>query len=62
MIGPANAAVAKVKDIYKKVIYFKHADYKELVQIKNVLEQFVSRHREFANIIIQFDFNPMSGF
>ena len=62
MVGPANATVAKVKDIYKKVIYFKHADYGELVQIKNVLEQFVSRHREFANIVIQFDFNPMSGF
>lgn len=62
MIGPANAAVAKVKDIYRKVIYFKHADYGELVNIKNVLEQFISRHREFANIAVQFDFNPMGGF
>lgn len=62
IIGPANAAVAKVKDIYKKVIYFKHADYQELVRVKDVLEQFVSRHREFANVTIQFDFNPMNGF
>lgn len=61
-IGPADAAVAKVKDIYKKVIYFKHANYQELVKIKDALEQFISRHREFANIIVQFDFNPMSGF
>lgn len=62
LIGPANAAVAKVKDIYKRVIYFKHADYQELVKIKDVLEQFVSSHREFANVIVQFDFNPMNGF
>ncbi len=62
VIGPANAAVAKVKDIYKKVIYFKHEDYQELVKIKDVLEKFVSSHREFASVTIQFDFNPMNGF
>ncbi|MCI9136843.1 MAG: primosomal protein N' [Lachnospiraceae bacterium] len=62
VLGPADASVAKVKDIYKKVIYFKHADYQELVRIKDVLEQFVNGHREFAKVIIQFDFNPMNGF
>ncbi len=62
IIGPANATVAKVKDIYKKVIYFKHADYQELVRLKDVLEQFVSNHPEFSHITIQFDFNPMNGF
>ncbi len=62
VIGPANATVAKVKDIYKKVIYFKHEDYQELVKIKDVLEKFVNSHREFAKVTIQFDFNPMNGF
>lgn len=62
VIGPANAPVAKVKDIYKKVIYFKHEDYQELVKIKDVLEKFVNSHREFASVTIQFDFNPMNGF
>lgn len=61
-IGPADAAVAKVKDIYKKVIYFKSGDYSQLVKVKDALEIFVNRHREFANVVIQFDFNPMSGF
>ncbi len=62
MIGPADAAVAKVNDIYKKVIYFKHKDYSMLVRIKNALEEFVGKHREFQNVTIQFDFNPMNGF
>lgn len=61
-VGPADPAVAKVKDIYKKVIYFKSKDYSQLVKIKDALELFVSRHREFANVVIQFDFNPMNGF
>ncbi len=62
MIGPADAAVGKVKDIYRKVLYFKHADYDVLVQIKDVLELFIGSHREFGNVIIQFDFDPMNGF
>lgn len=62
MIGPAEASVAKVKDIYRKVLYFKHEDYSVLVQIKDVLEQFVNRHREFRDVVIQFDFDPMNGF
>lgn len=62
LVGPANAPVAKVKDIYKKVIYFKHKEYQELVNIKDVLEAFVAGHREFAAVTIQFDFNPMNGF
>lgn len=62
MIGPADAAVAKVNDIYKKVIYFKHEDYNTLVHIKDVLEEFIGKHREFQNVSIQFDFNPMNGF
>ena len=62
MIGPADAAVAKVNDVYKKVIYFKHEDYATLVRLKDVLEDFTGRHREFLAVTIQFDFNPMNGF
>ncbi len=62
MIGPADAAVAKVNDIYKKVIYFKHEEYSVLVRIKDALEEFVRSHREFQDVTIQFDFNPMNGF
>ena len=51
-----------MKDIYRRVMYFKHGDYQELVNIKDVLEQFVARHHEFAAATIQFDFDPMGGF
>lgn len=62
MLGPTDAAVAKVNDIYKKVIYFKHEDYGMLVRIKDALEEFISRHKEFLSVTVQFDFNPMNGF
>ena len=45
-----------------KITGVKSKDYQQLVKIKDALELFVNRHREFANIVIQFDFNPMNGF
>ncbi len=62
LLGPTDAAVAKVKDIYKKVLYFKHEDYSVLIRLKDALELFIQKHREFENITVQFDFDPMNGF
>ena len=62
LVGPADAAVAKVNDIYKKVIYLRGAEYQRLVQIKDHIESFVADNVTYKNTIIQFDFNPMNGF
>lgn len=61
-IGPADAAVAKVNDIYKKVIYVKTKDYQTLVQIKDNIERFVRDNRDYKEVMVQFDFNPVNGF
>ena len=62
MVGPADAAIAKVNDIYKKVIYLRAADYEKLVMIKDKVEAYVKDKSSYKNTIIQFDFNPMNGF
>ncbi len=62
LVGPADAAVAKVNDIYKKVMYLRGADYQKLVQIKDSIERFVGNNPAYKNTMIQFDFNPMNGF
>ena len=62
MIGPADAAVAKVNDIYKKVLYFKHPDYGVLIQIKDKVEQLMEEKQGVKNISVQFDFDPVNGF
>lgn len=62
LVGPADAAVAKVNDIYKKVIYLRGVDYQKLVQIKDSIERFVGNNPAYKNTMIQFDFNPMNGF
>ena len=55
LIGPADATIAKVNDIYRKVIYMKTSDYAARISIKDGIEQAVKAD-------ISFDFNPMSGF
>ena len=62
LVGPADAAVAKVNDIYKKLIYLRGADYQRLVKIKDCIEAFTAEHADYKNTTIQFDFNPMNGF
>lgn len=62
VIGPADAAISKVNDIYKKVLYIKNADYGKLVAVKNRLEDYISAEPAFKNVSVQFDFNPMNGF
>ena len=62
VVGPADASVAKVNDVYRKMVYMKAADYKTLVALKDALEQFGKKTNAFAKVTIQFDFNPASGF
>lgn len=62
LIGPADATIAKVNDIYSKVIYMKTSDYAALISIKDGIEQAVKADTAMKNANISFDFNPMSGF
>ena len=62
LIGPADATIAKVNDIYRKVIYMKTSDYAALISVKDGIEQAMKADTAMKNANISFDFNPMSGF
>lgn len=61
MIGPASAAIGKVNDIYRRVIYFKQKEYDGLVALKDEIEAFAKQRTDPNKISITFDFNPMNG-
>ena len=61
MIGPAPAAVSRINDLYRNVLYLKHSDYEILVRIKDMLETY-SKGQDFRNQNIQFDFDPMNTY
>jgi len=64
IIGPANASIFKLNDMYRKVIYMKAQDKEDLVKIKNELEtEFLSgRFCEiYKSVNVSFDFDPYNG-
>ena len=62
LIGPTEPSVGKVKDIYRKVIYMKHAQYDVLIDMKDKLEEYIELNPGFMHLRIQFDFDPMGIF
>ena len=62
VIGPASPYVAKVNDVYRRILYLKGADYGLLVEMKNRMEQYIEINSGFRTLWIQFDFNPMNIF
>ena len=57
LIGPAYAAVGKVNDVYRKVVYLKHQEEQMLIRIKDQLEKYIEINSGFRKIYIQFDFS-----
>ena len=61
-IGPSDAPVAKISDVYRKVIYVKTREHQTLVILKDGLEAFIKDNRLYQNVAVGFDFNPVNGF
>lgn len=61
VIGPAEAAIGRINDLYRHVFYVKHSDYQALVEIKDALELFC-RDQETKNVSVQYDFDPMNTY
>ena len=61
IIGPTEAMIGKINDIYRCVFYIKHREYQVLTRIKDALEQTI-RARQWNADSIQFDFDPMNNY
>lgn len=61
-IGPAKAGIEKIRDRFRYVLYLKSADYGMLIRCKDYAEERIKNDEVFKNCIVQFDFNPMSGY
>ncbi len=57
--GPAPAAVSKINDIYRRVIYFKHERKEILYQIRNEIENYAASGEISGKVLLEFDENPL---
>lgn len=60
LLNPGQAAISKLKDLYRQVLYIKHEDAARLEELKSRLEPVLEKHPLFAGVQIQFDFDPMN--
>lgn len=61
-LGPVDAAIARVNDIYRKILYLKHTEYDTLVMYKDKIEAYLQDTKDYRDVSVWFDFDPMSGF
>ena len=57
VIGPAQAPIYTVKDIYRKILYLKQENYDILIRIKNRLEKLTEEASWYDSVMIQYDFS-----
>ncbi len=58
--GPAAAQVAKVKDMYKRVIYIKADSINILTSIKESLDIYIKNDLSSKGVGVIFDYNPLN--
>ena len=56
-IGPVNAPVYKVNDIYRKILYIKQENYDILIHIRKMAEQCLKEAQGLESVIFQSDLN-----
>jgi len=58
IVGPSEANLFKLKDVYTYIVSIRYERYNGLVFIKDNLEKYIKDNRDFRYISVQFDFNP----
>ncbi len=58
IIGPVEASVYKINDIYRKILYLKQENYDILIKIRDHIDEFSENHPDlFEQVMIQYDFS-----
>ena len=62
LIGPSDAGLSKLKDVYRKVLYLKCTEMNYLTEWKGWLEAVLPKERQLSTFNIQFDMDPVNPF
>lgn len=60
--GPTPAVISKLSDIYRRVIYLKHEDTKELYRVREMIDLAVKNETISKEIRVEFDENPLYAY
>ena len=62
LTGPTPAVVSKISDIYRRVIYLKHEDSRELYKIREMIDEAAAKEMIHKEIRVEFDENPLYAY
>lgn len=62
LIGPSDAGLSKLKDVYRKVLYLKCTEMNYLTEWKGWLEAVLPKEKQLSTFNIQFDMDPVNPF
>lgn len=62
LIGPSDAGLSKLKDVYRKVLYLKCTEMNYLTEWKGWLEAVLPKEKQLSAFNIQFDMDPVNPF
>lgn len=62
VMNPGQAALSKLKDVYRQVIYLRHEEAEVLLDLKDRLTPVLDKHPLFAGVSVQFDFDPLNNY
>ena len=60
--GPTPAVISKISDIYRRVIYLKHEDTKELYRVREMIDEAVKNETISKEIRVEYDENPLYAY
>lgn len=61
MIGPTEACIGKINDVYRYIFYIKHREYQILTAVRDALEETIHT-MQWNTDSVQFDFDPMNTY
>ncbi len=59
VIGPTDETIARINQVYRRILYIKHADYRILVRLKDLMEEYVRLNNGFDRLQVQYNFDPL---
>ena len=60
VMGPEDAYIGKLKDVYRRVIYVKSQEYDRLVKVKDEIDKFLLEQKQYRSTSTWFDFDPIN--
>ena len=62
LTGPTPAVISKLSDVYRRVIYLKHENFRELYKVREMVDAAVAKEIIPKEIRVEFDENPLYAY